>query len=141
MLAFLGKLPHAPLVPGHRRRPAPRRHRRERPCRAPPWPAPWRRLERCSQALTRPANINGTRSPKDNPISDSARITIDPNGCGGRPCIRGLRVRVTDVLSMLTAGARHEQILEAYPDLEAADITAALDVAARQMNHPVLRVA
>lgn len=74
-------------------------------------------------------------------MNDSTRITIDPNVCGGRPCIRGLRIRVTDVLSMLAAGASHEQILEDYPYLEAADITAALDFAARQTDHPVLRVA
>ena len=39
-------------------------------------------------------------------MTGSSRITIDPNICGGRPCIRGLRVRVTDILSMLAAGAR-----------------------------------
>lgn len=74
-------------------------------------------------------------------MSAESRITIDPNVCGGRPCIRGLRVRVTDVLSMLAAGASREEILEDYPYLEAADITAALDFAARQTDHPVLRVA
>lgn len=74
-------------------------------------------------------------------MNDATRITIDPNVCGGHPCIRGLRIRVTDVLSMLAAGASHEQILEDYPYLEAADITAALDFATRQTDHPVLRVA
>jgi uncharacterized protein (DUF433 family) len=74
-------------------------------------------------------------------MNDATRITIDSNVCGGRPCIRGLRIRVTDVLSMLAAGASHEQILEDYPYLEAADITAALDFATRQTDHPVLRVA
>lgn len=69
------------------------------------------------------------------------RITVDPNVCGGRPCIRGLRVRVTDVLEMLAAGASHAEILEDYPYLEAADITAALAFAAHQTDHPILRVA
>ena len=74
-------------------------------------------------------------------MNGSSRITIDPNICGGRPCIRGLRVRVTDVLSMLAAGASQEEILGDYPYLEAADIKAALEFAARQTDHPVLRMA
>jgi uncharacterized protein (DUF433 family) len=74
-------------------------------------------------------------------MSDHPRITIDPNVCGGRPCIRGLRIRVPDILSMLAAGASREQILEDYPYLEAADIAAALEFAARQTDHPVVSVA
>jgi len=81
---------------------------------------------------------NGAEST---PMNDSGRITIDPKICGGRPCIRGLRVRVTDILSMLAAGASEEEILLDYPYLEAADIKAALDFAARQTDHPVLRPA
>ena len=69
------------------------------------------------------------------------RITIDPAVCGGRPCIRGLRIRVSDILSMLAAGASQDEILADYPYLEAADIVSALDFAARQTDHPVLRVA
>jgi uncharacterized protein (DUF433 family) len=69
------------------------------------------------------------------------RITIDPNVCGGRPCIRGMRVRVTDVLDLLAAGASNEEILDDYPYLEAADISAALAYAARQLDHPVLNAA
>ena len=69
------------------------------------------------------------------------RITIDPEQCGGRPCLRGLRIRVKDVLDLLAAGASHEEILEDYPSLEAGDIVAALEFAARQSDHPVLRVA
>jgi len=69
------------------------------------------------------------------------RITIDPNVCGGRPCIRGMRVRVTDVLDLLAAGASKEEILDDYPYLEAADISAALAYAARQLDHPVLNAA
>lgn len=74
-------------------------------------------------------------------MSELNRITVDPNQCGGRPCLRGLRVRVTDVLDLLASGASREEILEDYPMLEAADITAALEYAARQSDHPVLRVA
>jgi uncharacterized protein (DUF433 family) len=74
-------------------------------------------------------------------MSETARITVDPNQCGGRPCLRGLRIRVKDVLDLLAAGASREEILADYPLLEAADITAALEYAARSSDHPVLRVA
>jgi uncharacterized protein (DUF433 family) len=74
-------------------------------------------------------------------MSELHRITLDPNQCGGRPCLRGLRIRVKDVLDLLAAGAGRDEILQDYPLLEAADITAALEYAARQSDHPVLRVA
>lgn len=67
-----------------------------------------------------------------------SRITVDPEQCGGRPCIRGMRLRVLDVLELLAAGESREQILEDYPYLEAEDITASLLYAARQLDHPVL---
>lgn len=66
------------------------------------------------------------------------RITIDPNQCGGRPCIRGMRIRVRDVLDMLAEGATEQEILKDYPDLEAEDIRASLAYAARYFDHPVL---
>ena len=66
------------------------------------------------------------------------RITINPNQCGGRPCIRGMRIRVTDVLDLLAAGESHDEILAAYPYLEADDIAACLRYAARRLNHPTL---
>jgi len=71
-------------------------------------------------------------------MSELHRITVDPEQCGGRPCLRGLRIRVTDVLDLLAAGATREEILEDYPYLESGDITAALEYAARQTDHPVL---
>jgi uncharacterized protein (DUF433 family) len=74
-------------------------------------------------------------------MSELRRITVDPSQCGGRPCLRGLRIRVKDVLDLLAAGASREEILEDYPLLEAGDITAALEYAARQSDHPVLRIA
>jgi uncharacterized protein (DUF433 family) len=73
------------------------------------------------------------------PASQLHRITIDPAVCGGRPCIRGLRIRVTDVLDLLAAGASREDILSDYPYLEPEDIVAALQFAASQSDHPVLR--
>ena len=66
------------------------------------------------------------------------RITIDPEQCGGRPCIRGMRIRVVDVLDLFAAGLNADQIREELPDLEMEDIKAALRYAARYMDHPVL---
>ena len=66
------------------------------------------------------------------------RITVNPEQCGGRPCIRGMRIRVIDVLDLLAAGLTREQVLEELPDLEAEDITAALQYASRRLDHPVL---
>jgi uncharacterized protein (DUF433 family) len=66
------------------------------------------------------------------------RITVEPDKCGGRPCIRGLRVRVTDILAMLADGVSHDEILRDFPYLEPDDIKAALAYAARQTDHAVL---
>lgn len=66
------------------------------------------------------------------------RITIDPDRMHGRPCIRGLRITVGDVLAMLAGGMTREAILQDYPALEDADIDAVLDFAAKQANHPVI---
>lgn len=74
-------------------------------------------------------------------MSQLHRITVDPAQCGGRPCIRGLRIRVKDVLDLLAAGASRDEILEDYPYLEPDDITAVLEFAAAQSDHPVLRSA
>jgi uncharacterized protein (DUF433 family) len=66
------------------------------------------------------------------------RITFDPAVCGGRPCIRGYRLRVKDVLDMLANGASEAEILKDYEFLEAADIRACLAYAAGQVDHAVL---
>lgn len=73
-------------------------------------------------------------------MSELHRITVDPERCGGRPCLRGLRVRISDILDLLAAGATHEEILADYHYLEAGDIAAALEYAARQLDHTVLQV-
>ena len=70
--------------------------------------------------------------------SDQQRITINPKQCGGRPCIRGMRIRVTDVLDLLAAGLSYEQILDEMPDLERDDITAAINYARHSIDHPVI---
>jgi uncharacterized protein (DUF433 family) len=71
-------------------------------------------------------------------MSELHRITVDPEQCGGRPCIRGIRIRVSDVLQLLASGASYEEILTDYPYLEEGDIAAALEYAARQLDHAVL---
>ncbi|GKS65833.1 hypothetical protein YTPLAS72_31370 [Nitrospira sp.] len=66
------------------------------------------------------------------------RITVNPAQCGGRPCIRGMRIRVSDVLDLLAAGLSQQQVLEELPDLEAEDISACLKFASSRLNHPIL---
>ncbi len=69
------------------------------------------------------------------------RITFDPEQCSGRPCIRGMRIRVKDILDMLAGGATESQILADFPDLEVGDIRASLQYASDQINHTVLQAA
>ena len=69
---------------------------------------------------------------------DTSRITHNPEQCGGKPCIRGMRIRVIDILDLYAAGMTSEEILADYPDLEPEDLMAALDYAARELDHPVL---
>ena len=66
------------------------------------------------------------------------RITINSDRMHGRPCIRGLRITVGDVLGLLSAGQSREEILREYPYLESADIDAVLAFAARQVDHPII---
>lgn len=68
-----------------------------------------------------------------------SRITIEEGKCGGRPCIRGFRIRVTDVLELLGSGASFEEILADYSFLEREDILAAIDYGAHLADHSVLR--
>lgn len=66
------------------------------------------------------------------------RITSNPRQCGGRPCIRGMRIRVADVLNLLAAGLSTDQVLAELPDLEPLDIQATLQYAAQRLDHPLL---
>ena len=68
----------------------------------------------------------------------NSRITFNPKQCGGRPCIRGMRIRVKDVIEMLASGATEQEILQSYPYLEIEDIRACLDYAAAQVDHAVV---
>jgi uncharacterized protein (DUF433 family) len=63
-----------------------------------------------------------------------SRITINPAQCGGKPCIRGMRIRVIDVLELLAAGMTSQQIRNQLPDLEEDDIRASLAYAARYLD-------
>lgn len=67
-----------------------------------------------------------------------ARITIRPDQCGGRPCIRGMRIRVADVIDLLANGLTIDQILVELPDLEADDVRASLHYVRRLADHPIL---
>jgi uncharacterized protein (DUF433 family) len=66
------------------------------------------------------------------------RITVNPEQCGGRPCIRGMRIRVIDILDLYAAGLSAQEILDEMPDLEPDDLIAALRYAARRLDHPVI---
>ena len=68
----------------------------------------------------------------------STRVTVDPEQCGGRPCVRGMRIRVADVLGLLANGLNSTQIIDELPDLEPADIAACLLFASRRLDHPTL---
>ena len=69
------------------------------------------------------------------------RITSEPDKFGGKPCVRGMRIRVVDVLELLASGMGQEQLLEEHPDLEADDIKACLLFAAKRANYPFLNAA
>jgi uncharacterized protein (DUF433 family) len=66
------------------------------------------------------------------------RITVDPEQCGGRPCVRGMRIRVSDILDLLANGLTPRQIIEELPGLESEDIAACLRFASRRLDHPVV---
>ncbi|CAN5880885.1 DUF433 domain-containing protein [soil metagenome] len=71
------------------------------------------------------------------------RITVNPQQCRGRPCVRGMRIRVMrirviDVLDLLATGLTPEQVIDELPDLEPADVTACLRFASRRLDHPIL---
>ncbi len=66
------------------------------------------------------------------------RITQNPEQCGGRACIRGMRIRVIDVLDLYAVGLNTEEILKELPDLEPDDLKAALLYASRRLDHPIV---
>lgn len=71
-------------------------------------------------------------------MKEFERVTVNANQCGGQPCIRGMRIRVKDVLQMLAGGATQDEILADFPDLQPEDIRACIAYAARYVGHTVL---
>ena len=69
-------------------------------------------------------------------MASEERITFNPAQCGGRPCIRGMRIRVSDILGMLAEGVSQDVILRDFPDLEVEDIKACLRFAAERVDIP-----
>ena len=67
-----------------------------------------------------------------------SRITMNLRQCGGRPCIRGMRIRVIDILDLLANGLSVHQIIEDLPDLEEDDVRAAIQYARKRVDHPVI---
>ena len=76
----------------------------------------------------------------ESPMGLLDRITIEPGKRGGRPCVRGIRITVSDVLELLAQGMTAADVLNQMPDLEADDVRACLAYAARYMDHPKLVV-
>ena len=74
-------------------------------------------------------------------VQTFTRITVDPNQMGGMPCIRGLRIPVATIVGMVAEGMAEPEILEAYPDLERADIREALEFAAEAVRERELPLA
>ncbi len=66
------------------------------------------------------------------------RITFNPEQCGGRPCIRNMRIRVSDILELYSSGLSSDDILKEMPDLEEEDLKAALLYASRKLDYPVI---
>lgn len=71
-------------------------------------------------------------------MKTASRITINSGHCGGRPCIRGLRIRVIDILDLLANGLTHQQIVDEFPDLETEDVVAAIAYARNKIDHPIV---
>src|SRR5256885_8297789 len=86
-------------------------------------------------------DLTGAVRPRAKSGQRASRITVDPQVCGGRPCIRGMRIRVSDVLDLLAAGNNRSTILSDYPYLEDEDIDAALEYASEAINHRIVRAA
>ena len=97
-----------------------------------------RRLKEYGYAADSEPASTPASTPPAGGVDIANRITADPRQCGGRPCVRGMRIRVTDVLDLLGAGLSQEAILDEMPDLEAEDVTACIQFASSRVDHPVL---
>ncbi len=84
------------------------------------------------------SQVRNTCATVRNVAAVAERITVNAEQCGGRPCVRGMRVRVSDVLDLLASGLSPDQVLQELPDLEADDIAACLRFASRRVDHPIV---
>ena len=71
-------------------------------------------------------------------VNLAERVTVNLEQCGGRPCIRGMRIRVSDVIDLFAVGLSREQVLAELPDLEPEDLEAALRFASQRVSHAVV---
>ena len=62
-------------------------------------------------------------------VTYAERITVNPKQCGGSPCIRGMRIRVVDVLELLSSGLTMSELIDELPDLDTADVLAVINFA------------
>jgi uncharacterized protein (DUF433 family) len=85
--------------------------------------------------------IEARKQEKMSTVNIEERITVNPNQCGGHPCIRGMRIRVIDVLELQANGLTSAEILEELPDLEAEDLQSIAKYVIRKLDHPVLALA
>lgn len=95
-------------------------------------------IQKSSKVIDQYHNKRKTTTKTPSMSTSLERITMNPRQCGGRPCIRGMRIRVSDVLDLFAAGLSAGEILEEMPDLEPDDLKASLLYASRKLNHPVL---
>jgi len=84
----------------------------------------------------RPYGYNLQATPGKRLMTPTDRITINPQQCGGRPCVRGMRIRVSDVLDLLAAGLSPAEVVADLPDLEIEDVIACLKFASLQASQP-----
>ena len=103
-------------------------------------PEPSRRLQSVVAEWNRVRRISYVHDRNLGMATIDKRITTDPHQCGGRPCVRGMRVRVTDVLDLLANGLTPSQVIDEMPYLELPDIEACLRFASRRIDHPVISV-
>lgn len=96
-------------------------------------PGPWTPLSGARSLLPLPSTEQDKAVAK---VAD--RITVNAAQCGGRPCVRGMRIRVVDVLELLASGLTQQQVLEELPDLESEDVAACLRFASGRLDHPIL---
>ena len=89
----------------------------------------------CQFKLYKEERKNTGRQPEESETSmENSHITVDPKICSGKPCIRGTRIMVTNILGMMAGGYSTEQVLDSYPELTKTDVSAALEYASQILD-------